>query len=183
MGNENQSEEEWFVVYARSEKKIEQALNSDDFSMHYFIPKHYTLRTYHGKKQRELVPLIPHLIFIRATYNQVEAFHHNFFTDVSYVTRRLDGRRKILTVPEEQMNEFIELTKHYEEELLYFRPEEIHLDKGVRVRVIGGPFNGVVGTLMKVKGKRSKRIVVKINDVAAIASAHIDPEFIEVIED
>ena len=80
------------------------------------------------------------------------------------------------------MNEFIELAKHYEEELLYFRPEEIHLERGVRVRVIGGPFDGVVGTLMKVKGKRSKRIVVKINDIAAIASAQIDPEYIEILK-
>lgn len=172
---------EWFVVYAKSEKKVEMALNNEEFQLNYFIPKQYVIRNYHGKPQRELVPLIPHIVFIRSTYKQIEAFHQLYFTEVSYVTRRFEGRRKILTVPDQQMNEFIELAKHYEEELTYFRPEEIHLEKGMRVRVIGGPFCGVVGTLIKVKGKRSKRIVVKINDVAAIASAQIDPEFIEVI--
>lgn len=173
--------EEWFVIYAKSEKKIEKALNDEEFQLHYFIPKQYVIRKYHNKPQRELVPLIPHLVFIRATYKQVEAFHHIYFNDTYYVTRRIDGQRKILTVPENQMNEFIELAKHYEHELLYFKPDEIHLEKGKRVRVIGGPFNGVVGTLIKVKGKRSKRIVVKINDVAAIASAEIDAEYIELI--
>lgn len=181
MTNDNLTAE-WFVFNAKSEKNIEKALNSEQFSLPYFIPKHYVIRTYHGKQQRELVPLIPHLVFVHATYHQVEEFHKQYFSDVFYVTERFEGRRKILTVPETQMNEFIELAKHYEEELLYFRPEEIHLERGVRVRVIGGPFDGVVGTLMKVKGKRSKRIVVKINDIAAIASTQIDPEYIEILK-
>ena len=38
------------------------------------------------------------------------------------------------------------------------------------------------GVLLKVKGKRSKRIVIKIPGIVAIATAYIEPEFIEIIK-
>lgn len=79
------------------------------------------------------------------------------------------------------MHEFIRVAQKYEEDLTYYKPEEICLTKGIKVRVHGGVFDGVEGTLLKVKGKRSKRIVVTIPGIVAIAAAYIEPELIEII--
>ena len=80
------------------------------------------------------------------------------------------------------MANFIKAAGHYEEDLTYYSPDEIQLEKGTRVRVIGGVFNGVEGTLMKVKGKRSKRVVISVDGVVALSVAEIEPELIQVLD-
>ena len=45
----------------------------------------------------------------------------------------------------------------------------------------GGTFDGVEGTLLKVKGKRNKRVVICIKDVTAISVAEFEPELLEIL--
>lgn len=173
----------WYVmsVYAHNMKKAEEALVRRDDLCH-FIPKQYVLRTYHGRIRRELVPLISGLLFLRSTYAQADEFQRNY-PFIGFLKSRSDSGRHTTTVSDTAMNEFIEVARHYEEELLYFRPEELQLDKGTRVRIIGGVFDGAVGTLLKVKGKRQKCLVVSIPGILAVAAAHISPEYIQLVSD
>ena len=64
---------------------------------------------------------------------------------------------------------------------MYLNPDEINIAKGTPVRIIGGTFDGVEGIFVKVKGVRSKRVVVLIDGVTAVATAEIQPEYIEVV--
>lgn len=172
----------WFVMNAyKSEMKAEEAL-SEEAGLTYFIPKRYVARKYRGRMKRVLVPVIPNLVFVRARYEELEQFKqkHPF---LRYATRRIDGANRIMKVPDEQMDNFIKAASHYEEEITYYNPDEIALEKGTRVRVIGGPFDGVEGVLLKVKGKRSKRVVIAIKDVAAISVAEISPELLQILKD
>ena len=47
-----------------------------------------------------------------------------------------------IIVPEEQMRRFIAVTGTYDEQLMFFKPEELNLSKGTKVRVRGGDFEG-----------------------------------------
>lgn len=172
----------WFVMNAyKCENKAEDILKGE-MGMEYFIPKRYEVRKYAGKMKRVLVPVIPNLVFVRALYSDLELFKHKY-PFLRYVTCRIDGANRILKVPDAQMANFIKASSHYEEELTYYTPEEIQLSKGTRVRVVGGTFNGVEGTLLKVKGKRSKRVVISIDGIMALSIAEIEPEFIQVLKD
>lgn len=172
----------WFVMNAyKSEKKAEDMLNGEN-GLEYFIPKRYVARKYQGKMKRVLVPVIPNLVFVHAQYHVLENFKQKC-PFLRYATCRIDGVNKILKVPDVQMENFIKAAIHYEEDLTYYSPDEIQLEKGTRVRVIGGTFNGVEGTLLKVKGKRSKRVVISIKNVVALSVAEIEPELIQVLKD
>lgn len=174
----------WFVtrVY-KNEKKAEILLKEAGLS--FFIAKHYEIRTYHGKKYRVLVPVIPGIVFIYACRKEIQEFRLRFsYLPLQYVMkggRDRFGKNKYLIVPEKQMENFIKIAAQYKEEIVYYRPEEIALDKGVRIRVHGGVFDGVEGILAKVKGKRSKRVVVVIEEIAAVATTEITPDLIEVL--
>ncbi len=171
----------WFVMNAyKSERKAEEALQSD-YGLEYFIPKKYVARKYQGRMRRVLVPVIPNLVFVHARYDEIEQFKLRC-PFLRYATRRIDGANKIMKVPDLQMDNFIKAASRYEEELTYYSPEEIQLEKGTKVKVIGGVFDGVEGVLLKVKGKRSKRVVVAIENVTALSIAEIAPELIQVIE-
>lgn len=93
------------------------------------------------------------------------------------------GLEKPLTVPDKEMQNFILIAQQMLQDISYHDPDEIQLCKGDKVRITGGVFEGLEGTLLRVKGKRSKRVVVKIEGVVAISSAEIQKDFIERIED
>ena len=90
-----------------------------------------------------------------------------------------DGGTKILTVPPKQMESFIAIAGNEDERILYMNPDELHLTNGDRVRVTDGPFKGAEGILIKIENKREKRVVVKIDGVAAVATASISRTLIE----
>ena len=68
----------------------------------------------------------------------------------------------------------------YEEDTVYYRPEEIDLKRGMRVCIHGGKFDNVKGMFVRVQGKRNRRVVVLLEGVMAV-SAEVHPDLIEVL--
>ena len=71
--------------------------------------------------------------------------------------------------------------KTLSDQLIYLTPEEVNLTEGQRVKVIGGEFDGIEGTFVKIKGRRQRRIIVIIPDIAAVATTEISDGLIEVL--
>ena len=74
----------------------------------------------------------------------------------------------------------IKIASHYEEDTVYYRPEEIDLKRGMRVCIHGGKFDNVKGMFVRVQGKRNRRVVVLLEGVMAV-SAEVHPDLIEVL--
>lgn len=177
----NNDEIRWYVmrVYKR-EQEVEQLLLGPHGLPH-FIAKKYYIRIYSGKKKIVLQPSIPGIIFVNSSRKQIHEFK-NYCPFIQYCFRKNGDKEMPLVIPEKQMDNFIIIAKQIESDIVYYKPEEIYLKKGQRVKVHGGVFNGLEGTLLKVKGKRSKRIVVRLEGLVAIASSEIEPELIEILD-
>lgn len=172
---------QWFVMRAyKCEKRAEEVLGGER-GLEFFIPKRYVVRTCFGRRQRRLVPAIPGVVFVHASREEILAFKrlHNFLQFMT--VRRLSGESECLVVPDREMAEFIRVAGRHDERIAYYRPEELDLERGARVRVVGGAFDGVQGLFVKVRGKRSRRVVVLLERIAAVATAEIAPELIEVV--
>jgi len=173
------TEVRWFVMRAyKSEKKAEELLRSEN-GLEYFIPKCYAVRVYHGVKSKRLVPVIPSMIFVHASHDQIIEFkkRHNFLQFIMW--NKISGQ-EYLTIPEEQMDNFIKVASRYEENMTYYKPEEIDLKKGTRVIIHGGEFDGVKGIFVRVQGKRNRRVVILLEGIIGI-SVEIHPDLIELI--
>lgn len=173
----------WYVmrVYKR-ELQAEEALNSA-YGLEHFVPKMFSTRTRHGKEERVLKPSIPGIVFVHANRKEIHRFKE-YFPVMQYFYQKCHiGLEKPLTVPDKEMQNFILIAQQMLQDISYHDPDEIQLCKGDKVRITGGVFEGLEGTLLRVKGKRSKRVVVKIEGVVAISSAEIQKDFIERIED
>lgn len=172
----------WYVMRAyKQEKKAEECLASDA-GLPYFIAKKYVVREYHGVKSKHLVPVIPGMVFVHASRAAIVDFKRgcNMLQFVTWKTR--EGRIEYLWVPEGQMENFIRVAEQYDADTAFFRPDEIlNLERGTRVRILGGPFNGVTGVFMRVQGKRSRRLVVTLDGIIS-AVTEVTPDLIEVIE-
>lgn len=144
-----------------------------------FVPMQYKFCVKRGKKVRALVPVVRNLIFVHARPSEVKRVK-SLVTYLQYIVDTRSGQKII--VPDSQMQRFIAVSGTYNDQLLYFRPEELNLAKGTRVRVTGGDFEGQEGIFLKVRGARDRRVVVEIRGVIAVAMATIHPDLIEVIE-
>lgn len=85
-----------------------------------------------------------------------------------------------ITVPNDQMDSFIQIASLHEKDTVYYKPDEIDIRKGTRVCIHGGKLDGVKGVFMRVKGKRNRRVVVMLEGIMGI-SAEVHPDLIEVI--
>lgn len=170
----------WFVMRAyKNEKMAEDRLKDKEYGLEYFIPKHYAVRTYHGVKSKKLVPVISSLLFVHASHSQITEFkkRYNF---LQFTMWEKSTGAEYITVPDDQMDSFIKIASHYEEDTVYYRPEEIDLKRGMRVCIHGGKFDNVKGMFVRVQGKRNRRVVVLLEGVMAV-SAEVHPDLIEVL--
>ena len=79
------------------------------------------------------------------------------------------------------MARFISVTASCEENLRYYPAGEVNLSKGQKVRITGGIFQGCEGMFVKLKGMRSRKVVIEVKGVMSVALVSVSPEFIETI--
>ena len=146
-----------------------------------FVPMRREIVTLRdGHKSHKLVPAIHNLIFVHTTSDTMRELKPRL-PIVQYLTHPVDGRNRPILVPEAQMQQFIRVSNSDDDRLLYLRPEELNLRHGTPVRIIGGPFDGVEGTFVKVQGVRNRRVVVQLQGLLAIAT-EVHPDLIQVIK-
>jgi transcription antitermination factor NusG len=81
------------------------------------------------------------------------------------------GKNDFLTVPDRQMESFKIIVESGNENILVRQNEVPSLLSGDRVVVIGGPFAGVEGIVMKYK--HQKRVFVELQGVGRYATAYV----------
>ena len=151
----------------------------DEAGIRNFIPMDCRIQIMRGCKRKTYVPVVRNLMFV---YSNEDALAPFLAADskFQYTYRRGGHRNEPMVVPDEQMEEFMNALEKTEHPLFY-TAGELDLAKGTHIRVIGGPLDGIKGVFMKVKGARSKRLVVMIPETMAVAVS-VDPDLIEVLE-
>jgi transcription antitermination factor NusG len=87
--------------------------------------------------------------------------------------------REPIVVSDKAMADFMQICKVMSDETLYLKDITDKLHEGQKVRVTEGPFKGIEGTIVRIK--RSRRVVVELPGLLAVATNYIDPRFIEPI--
>ena len=183
MSTENSAEEElrqWYALSAPHRKELEARRLLEKNDILCFIPMVTTVVTIAGHKQRRQVPAITNLVFAYTTRHHLQEVKRGI-PFIQYKVNTENGRNVPITVPERQMIPFMAVSQSRSEEITYLSPDEINITKGTRVRIIGGELNDVEGIFVKVRGKRSKRLVVIIQGVIAV-TAEVNPDYIQVIK-
>ena len=170
----------WYVLSAnyRNEMKIRDDLRRLGFNC--YLPMRYELKERQGKKKRLLVPAINGMVFVRSSKTTLDDYIATTKLPTFYRMSGIPGQKKPIIVPDRDMENFMRVTQQVEEQLSYFRPDEIKLRVGDKIRVHGGVFDGVEGVLMRVPGKRSKQLVVSIPEISAVAVS-LSPEVVELV--
>lgn len=173
---------EWYAMSATFGRALKAKEFLESRSVRCFIPMKYEIvgDRIHGKK-RQLVPAISNLLFVNTTRSCIQSLKSEV-TYLQYLTRPEGARRVPIVVPERQMEQFIAVCNTYNEKLVYLNPEEINLEKGTPVQIIGGAFDGIEGTFIKIEGVRNRRVAVLVPGIAAVVIADITKGCLKVLD-
>ena len=132
-----------------------------------------------GNPSRRLVPAVGNLCFAYSTRAELEDFIRGY-GDTSPVHFYWDRTaNKPLTVPEKAMNDFIAVSSTLDEDLIYITEITSKLREGQTVKVKEGPFKGIEGKVVRIR--KSRRILIELPGMLAVATTYIQPEYLEII--
>lgn len=170
----------WFAIRVTYSREIKFKKYLDELGVENFIPMTLVEKERKGRIQKELIPAIHNLVFVHVTRGRMEEIRQdsNLVIPIRYI--RDHATQSPVVVPDKQMRNFMQVADQHNPDNLFLSAEDVALRKGDKVRVLSGPFKGVVGTFVRIK--RNRRVVVDIPGVMAIASAFVHPNDVEVIE-
>lgn len=171
----------WYVysVSYRKELDLCDALRSAGIEA--YVPMRFKLHTAGGHKVRRQEPAIYGLVFARGSRPQLLAFREEcaLRTYIFLRSQRLtDGTLRYACVGDGEMDNFMRLNDIEGAKLTYYKPEELRLAKGEKVRIMDGPFEGITGTIQKLPRRQGQYLVVSLSDIA-LAAVSIRPEYIQ----
>lgn len=162
-------------------RELKAKIFLDSKQVRSFIPMRYEIVK--DKKQgkiKKLVPAISNLIFVYTTKDRIQSLK-SVVEYLQYLTKPVGGKNIPITVPEYQMQQFMAVCDTYNENLAYLSPDEINLVEGTPVKIIGGEFDGIEGTFVKVNKSRKKRVVVMIQGLTAVMIAEFENGYLQVL--
>ena len=169
----------WYVLrvsYSR-ELKIKELL--DQMGIRVFVPMMWRTRTIAGKTEKRLVPAVNNLCFVLWDRVGIDSFIRGF-GDVSPVHYYWDRTaNNPMTVPKQAMDDFIKVASTMDEDLIYITEINSKLREGQTVKVTSGSFAGVTGKI--VRRRKSRRIMVELPGMLAVATTYVKPENVEIV--
>ena len=177
----------WFVLRV-SYGRIDKAKTFVEAKgLECYVPMRYKEVRKQGKKRIITTPLLPSLIFVHASAEQVETLlHDNKIVAnesralLSYYfnhTIHLQDNPKLnppLTIRDEAMNNFIKLTSLKNPHIIPITSNNILFKLGDNVIVTEGEFKGVHGRVTRIAGQQ--RVVVELFDGCLVATAYVPKE-------
>lgn len=178
---------QWFVLRV-SYGRIDKAKTFVEAKgLECYVPLQYKEVRKQGKKRIITTPLLPSLIFVHASAEQVEALLHDnkvvanesrpllsyYF---NHTIHRQDNpdRNPPLTIQDEAMNNFIRLTSVKNPHIIPVTSNNIQFKLGDMVVVTEGEFKGVHGRVARIAGQQ--RVIVELFDECLVATAYVPKE-------
>ena len=169
----------WYALRATYSRELKAQTMLAERGVRTFIPMMWRKRTVAGKADKKLVPAVSGLCFVFWDRESVDRFIRSFGDSrpVNYYwDRTLESP---LIVPEKAMDDFMKVASTMDEDLIFLTEISEKLREGQTVKVKDGPFKGVEGKIVRIR--KSRRILVEIHGMLAVATTYVLPEYLEIL--
>ncbi len=160
-------EPRWYAAYtcARHEKRVAEQLERS--SVELFLPLYETVHRWKNRRARVELPLFPGYVFVRIALK-----HRLQVLEIPSVVRLVGFNGRPCALADEEVEALRNgLSRH-----LRAQPHP-YLSVGRRVRIIGGPLQGLEGILVRKKG--NLRIVLSIDLILRSIIVDVDMADVE----
>ena len=172
----------WYVLRVTYQREITASKALEELQVEHYVP---TIRTRIRNEKGVSIgwktePLVHNYIFVRDSYENILRIKQGKLDYLRFMMGKDDSGMMSVPqyVPDKQMADFIKVVR-----TMGSKPvdPDIDLRKGDKVRILTGPFEGVEGIYVRMPNRHEKRVVVKIEGVAAVATMALNASDIEKI--
>lgn len=153
--------------------------NGTDIAL--FAPAIITLHGENTSPRRTTRPLLGNYVFLRATESRIKEFRQHYPVLNPVIDHASSQPRRYLAVPDDDMARFRTLANILCQKVPCYSPDEIDLEKGDYVGIVGGPFQGLEGTLISQQGSNGGRVAINIANQLLAVTYHIEPRYLRVL--
>jgi transcription antitermination factor NusG len=159
----------WYAMYTapRSERKVRERIA--ELGMEAYVPLFTQLRIWSDRKKKVTSPLISSYVFVKIEEKEILQV-----LQVQGVVGVLKHLRKPALIKEFEIENLKILMNDAENVTLI---DEVNFGKGDTVRVIKGPFQGLIAECFEVKGKH--RIIAAIHNLNSVFEVNVPVSFVE----
>lgn len=177
----------WFTLRCAygQESKINEHLKEAGVTT--FYPTLTTVKRINGKRREVEESRAPNLLFAYGTFDELKTYvydndtfkHLRFYYRHYHVGNRIE--QEPLIIPEDQMNSFIRICESKEDDVIISSEVIRKFQKNKLVRIIEGPFKGVIGTVSRYQGQQ--RVGIVIDGLLTVATAYVPSGCLEFLEE
>ena len=177
----------WFVLRVSYGRIIKAKAFVEAKGLKCYVPLRYKEVRKQGQKRIIPTALLPSLIFVHASAEQVETLLHDnkivanesrallsYYFDHTIHLQDNPNRNPPLTIQDEVMNNFICLTSIKNPHIIPVTSNNIQFKLGDNVVVMEGEFKGVHGRVARIAGQQ--RVIVELFDECLVATAYVPKE-------
>ena len=172
----------WYVLRVTYQREIAASKALEELQIEHYVP---AIRTRIRNEKGIAIgwktePLVHNYIFVHDSYENILSLKQGKLDYLRFIMAKDDNGLLSVPqyVPDKQMADFIKVVL-----TMGSKPvdPDIDLRKGDKVRILTGPFEGVEGVFIKMPTRHEKRVVIKIEGVAAVATMALNASDIEKI--
>lgn len=178
-----QKEIAWYVLRVTYQREITASKALEELQIEHYVP---TIRTRIRNEKGVSIgwktePLVHNYIFIHDSYENILKLKQGKLDYLRFIMGK--GKDGLLSeaqfVPDKQMADFMKVVR-----TTGSKPVDPNIDlrKGDKVRILTGPFEGVEGVYVRMPNRHEKRVVIKIEGVAAVATVALNASDVEKLE-
>ena len=175
---------QWFVLRVSYGRIIKAKAFVEAKGLECYVPIRYKEVKKHGKRRICTEPLIPSFLFVHATAEQVETLLHeikvssdenrnllSYYFDHTVHCQDNPKHNPPLTIRDEVMNNFIQLTSINNPHIIPVTSSNIQFKLGDKVVITEGEFNGIQGRVARIAGQQ--RVVLELFEGCFVATAYV----------
>lgn len=151
----------------------------EELEIECFTPMVHRLVVEHGKRVNREEPFLQDLLFVKGTRAELDPIVEN--TPKLQYRYKLGARQTPIIVPTADMERFIFAVRSSASPRFYSLDEVTPAMVNRKIRIIGGLLDGYTGTLVTLRGSKTKRLLVMLPALLA-ASVEVEPEYIQLIK-
>ena len=171
--------EKWHAIRVTYGRELKFAAVLQDEGYETFIPMALKKTEKDGKKEEKIVPAVSNLCFVCGEQQSLYQFFKGMgeACPARFIWDR--STREPITVPDKAMTDFMLVSRTMLDDTIYLHDVSSKLREGQSVRVTDGPFKGIEGKVVRIR--KSRRIMVELPGMLAIATTYIPNNWLEPI--
>ena len=171
----------WFALrdLKRRHEKRPAYQMFEELDIECFTPMVRRLVVEHGKRVNREEPFLQDLLFVKGTRADLDPIVEN--TPKLQYRYKLGARHTPIIVPTADMERFIFAVRSSASPQFYSLNEVTPAMVDRKIRIIGGLLDGYTGTLVTLRGSKTRRLLVMLPALLA-ASVEVEPEYIQLIK-